>query len=53
MSVPVVPAVGGPANSPQRNLGAARISGSPSSQRVMSQPQEQKIVQDILGICVN
>ena len=53
MSVPVVPAVGGPANSPQRNLGAARISGSPSSPRVMSQPQEQKIVQDILDCIRN
>ncbi|XP_052093546.1 FYVE and coiled-coil domain-containing protein 1-like isoform X2 [Mytilus californianus] len=46
MSIPVVPGTTGSVGSPQRNVGVAQ------SPRTLTQPQEMKIVQDILD-CIN
>ncbi|CAC5395609.1 FYCO1 [Mytilus coruscus] len=46
MSIPVVPGATGSVGSPQRNVGVAQ------SPRTLTQPQEMKIMQDILD-CIN
>lgn len=50
MSMPVVPGATGPVGSPARGSPVARSPGSASpASKALTQPQEQRIVQDLLG----